>query len=105
MARAYNASTVAPQTRPVWGLSELAAPFSSSALVEYDYVDVPDSPYANVPRSDGKDVHECPRRESSGQEQIRKFVQLGIVSQECRNASGSIERCVRAHCPSGNSKN
>jgi hypothetical protein len=67
MARAYNASTVAPQTRPVWGVAERVAPFGdSSALVEFEYLDVPDSPYADVPRTDNKDVHECPRRERAG---------------------------------------
>jgi len=44
MARAYNASTVHPETRAVYGIPEKPAPFEGSALVEWLYDDVPDSP-------------------------------------------------------------
>jgi hypothetical protein len=83
MARAYGASTVSPQTRPIWGVSEQAPGFSGSALVEYQYTDVPDEPYANIPPDDAYDTHECPRREPSAQLQLRDFLETGIVNHYC----------------------
>ena len=125
MARAYNASTVHPQTRPVWGVEEQMAPFRGSALVEFEYQDVPDSPATDTPRTDGKDVHECVRRERAAQDQMRGFVERGLVTQQCvapnhTTAAGApplpqqqqqqqqqvvAAKCVRNHCPRGNSEN
>lgn len=91
-ARAYGASTVAPQTRPIWGIEEAAAPFSGPALVEWKYLDVPDEPLVGLP-PDGPDTHECPRREPAAQDQLNAFLRTGVVEQFCDGA------CIQPTCP------
>jgi len=83
MARAYGASTVSPQTRPIWGVDEQAPGFSGSALVEYQYSDVPEEPFTNLPPDHDFDTHECPRREPAGQLQIRDFLEQGVINHYC----------------------
>ena len=47
-ARAYGAPVVAPQSEPIWGVVERAAPFQGSAIAEYIYgEDVPLVPVTN----------------------------------------------------------
>jgi hypothetical protein len=82
-ARAFGAATVAPQTKPVWGLAEKQPGFSGSAYVEWQYSDVPDPPVENVPPSKQFDPHECPRREPAAQLQLREFLEDGVVNQHC----------------------
>ncbi len=83
MARAYGAMTVAPETRPIWGVEEAQPGFSGSAIVEWEYTDVPEAPVENLPPDTEHDPHECPRRELSGQAQIRDFFEGGTVEQHC----------------------
>jgi hypothetical protein len=83
MARAYGASTIAPETRPIFGVDEQPSGFSGSAIVEWKYADVPDAPVLDTPPDDSSDPHECPRREPAGQEQIRDFLATGVVNQYC----------------------
>ena len=83
LARAYQQSTVAPQTQAVWGIEEKEAPFEGSALVEWHYTDVPDAPYTNTPPENEDDTHECPRRESAAQQQIHDFLVDGVIEQYC----------------------
>lgn len=90
MARAYGAKTVAPETRPIWGVEEAAPGFTGSALVEYEYTDVPAEPVENVPPDKDFDTHECPRREASGQAQIIDFLTSGTVNQYCDGACISL---------------
>lgn len=82
-ARAYGAATVAPQTRPVWGVEEKPPGFTGSALVEWYYSDVPPEPVENVPPDKSFDPHECPRREAAAQKQLRDFLETGVVNQYC----------------------
>jgi hypothetical protein len=100
MARAYSASTVKPQTRPVYGVPERDGSFDGSALVEWLYDDVPDSPQGDVPRSDEKDVHECPRKEPSAQRQMKLFLLGQNVTQQCYDAHGAQVKCESKTCPS-----
>ena len=83
MARAYGASLVTPQTREIWGLSEQTAPFEGSALVEWYYPDGSEEPVESVPPSKDGDTHECPRREPAAQDQLRDFLEDGVVNQYC----------------------
>jgi len=83
MARAYGAKTVAPQTRPIWGIEEAEPGFSGSAVVEWFYPDGATEPFENVPPDKTLDTHECPRREPAAQQQIRDFFDLGVVNQHC----------------------
>ena len=98
MARSYQASTVAPQTREVFGVSEHAGGFEGSALVEWYYLDGAEEPVENVPPDKAKDTHECPRRESAAQAQLIDFLETGIVQQYCLDDDGNPASCqgVRA---------
>lgn len=100
MARAYNASTVKPQTRPVYNVPERESNFDGSGFVEWLYDDVPDSPPGDVPRPDDKDVHECPRREPAGQRQMALFFEGRNVTQQCHDRQGHRTKCESKHCPS-----
>ncbi len=82
-ARAFGAATVAPQTKPVWGVEEKQPGFSGSAYVEWNYTDVPPAPVSNEPPSSDFDPHECPRREPAAQKQLRDFLEEGVVNQYC----------------------
>ena len=82
-ARAFGAATVAPQTKPVWGLEEKQPGFSGNAYVEWQYSDVPDPPVENTPPDGDLDPHECPRRQPQAQEQLRDFLETGVVNQYC----------------------
>jgi hypothetical protein len=82
-ARAYGAKTLAPAVRPIWGVDEVQAPYSDGAvLVEWRYTDTPEEPVLGVP-PDGPDTHECPRRERAAQDQMRTFLETGVVEQTC----------------------
>jgi hypothetical protein len=48
MARAYKCSTVAPQTRQIFGVTEKTGSFNGSAIVEWKYDDVPDAPTIDI---------------------------------------------------------
>ncbi len=95
-ARAFGASTVAPQTKPVWGVEEQAPGFTGSAYVEWRYTDVPAEPTDNTPPTKDADPHECPRRESAAQQQLRDFLEDGVVNQYC---DGICEGLRAETCP------
>jgi hypothetical protein len=92
-ARAYGARTIAPQTRPIWGLEEAEGDWEGSALVEFLYTDLPDEPSLAVP-PDGPDPHECPRREPMGQLQLRDFLEEGVVRHYCDGPCVSVSTDV-----------
>jgi hypothetical protein len=94
MARAYGASTVYPQTREVYGVQEQQGGFSGSALVEWSYPDGATEPVGNVPPDGDLDTHECPRREEAAQDQLRDFVETGVVNQYCFDGSGEPTVCA-----------
>jgi hypothetical protein len=89
MARAYGASTLAPETRPVFGLTEREPGFVGSAIVEWRYTNLPEEPIDNVPPPVG-DSHECPRREPEGQAQIKDFLETGVVNQYCEGVCEGV---------------
>jgi hypothetical protein len=82
-ARAFGASTIAPQFRPIWGVEEQPSGFAGSAFVEWNYTDVPEAPSTNTPPNKDFDPHECPRREPAAQQQLREFLEDGVVNQHC----------------------
>jgi len=92
MARAYGAHTVAPQTRPIWGVEEKAPGFTGSAIVEWFYADGATEPFENIPPDSDLDTHECPRREASAQQQIRDFFELGVVNHYCDGPCESLRQ-------------
>ena len=83
MARTLGANTVAPETRPVWGVSEAEPGFSGSALVEWYYPDVAEEPAEAVPVDDENNPHGRPRREPEAIDQLRDFLVDGVVNQYC----------------------
>ncbi len=85
MARAYGATTIAPQTRPVWGVEEREAPYSGSGLVEWYYPDGAEEPVENKPPDEDADTHECARREPAAQAQLRDFLEDGVINQYCED--------------------
>lgn len=95
MARAFGASTVAPETRSVWGIDEKEPGFEGSAIVEWLYTDVGAEPVENLPPP-GPDPHECPRREWAAHEQMYDFFETGVVNQYC---DGICDGLVSETCP------
>ena len=83
LARGVGATTIAPQTRPLFGIEEAASGHEGSAIVEWIYTDVPDEPVVNLPPALDSDTHECPRRQSDGQRQVIEFLGTGVVLQTC----------------------
>lgn len=83
MARAYQSNTVAPETRPIWGVEEAEPGFTGNAIVEWYYPDGASEPYENIPPDKEGDTHECPRRELAAQDQLRDFLETGVVNQYC----------------------
>ena len=123
MARSLKASTIHPETRFVYGVPERKAPWKAGAgtssksgsgrqsgrqsgskngFVEWKYDDAPPIRRdRDVPPTDGKDTHECPRREPKAQEQLYNFLVLHQIVQTCEE--GKI--CESKKCPSGHSNN
>jgi hypothetical protein len=94
-ARAFGASTVAPETRPIWGVDEAQPGFEGSAIVEWLYDDVPDEPVEAVPPGAETDPHECPRRSPAGQLQIVDFIETGVVNQYCEGICTDVQSSCR----------
>ena len=94
-ARMYGATTVAPQTRPIFGIEERTAPFTGSAIVEWEFSDVPETPLTNSPPSDANDPHECPRRNDAAQEQVVHFLETGEVQQFCEGVCADVQTGCR----------
>ncbi len=82
-ARGFQARTVAPQTRAIYGLEEAEAPFTGSAIVEWSFTDVPDPGTEGLPPDPETDPHECPRKIDLAQQQLAHYLQTGEVIQTC----------------------
>ncbi|MCB9706810.1 MAG: hypothetical protein H6711_33505 [Myxococcales bacterium] len=99
MARGYGASTVAPETRPLFGIDEAAPGFTGNGLVEWLYTDVPPEPLPNIPPDKDFDPHECPRREAAAQHQLADFLRDGVVNQYCEGEGGKCIGLRAVTCP------
>lgn len=89
MARTMGAALVTPAARPLWGLTERAAPFEGSAIVEWDFGDrTPPLPDTNRPtgESGDGDPHEWTRSEPASVLQAETFLRTGVVTQTCDGA-------------------
>jgi hypothetical protein len=93
MARGYGASTITPQTRPIYGIPQRDPPLppGSNAIVEWQFLDVGPEPSTNIPPP-GPDTHERTRRERTAQDQMNLFFLTGIVDQFCPHG------CIQDHC-------
>lgn len=94
-ARAFGAKLIAPTVRDVWGLETVEAPYAGTALVEWEYADGAPEPVVGLP-PEGRDTHECPRRERAAQDQLRDFLETGVVQQYC---DGPCRGTVAVTCP------
>lgn len=90
MARAYGADSLAPQVRPIFGIDEREEGFSGSAIVEWRYVDSPDSPVGPMPPSTNFSPHECLRREPLAMSQVGVFMNTGELVQTCDGECSSV---------------
>lgn len=83
MARAYGAVTIDPAVREIYGVEAVAAPYSGSAITEYDH-GVPAVPDTNIPPDAEFDTHEDTRRAWAAQQQMAMFFEGGEVLNECQ---------------------
>ena len=82
LARAAGAKLLQPAARDVFGLESAEGPLTSgSAYVEFDYGLEPFTEAIIDP--DAPDPHENPRIDRRGQDQIRKFLEEGIIENFC----------------------
>jgi hypothetical protein len=82
MARSVGAKSVTPAVRAIWGIEEAAAPYSGSAIVEFDF-GLPPAPIENVPMDIGNDPHGKPRDLPEAQDQMITFLRTGVVENTC----------------------
>lgn len=89
MAREIGAVTIAPQTRPIWGIEEVVSTLDlpeeerhrGSALVEFDFGI--EEPLTNVPVREGEDPHGKVRRNPRALEQTLHFFRTGEIIHTC----------------------
>ena len=87
MARAIGAVTIAPQTRPIWGIDEVVSTIDSperhtgSAIVEFEFG--LEEPLINVPVREGDDPHGDVRRNPRALAQTLHFFQTGEIIHTC----------------------
>ncbi|MGE3632286.1 MAG: hypothetical protein AB7P00_20470 [Sandaracinaceae bacterium] len=82
MARAVGASSIQPQTRPIWGVEEVVGPHTGNAIVEFDF-GLPPEPITNVPQRAGEDPHGDVRKNAAALMQTLHFFQTGEVIHTC----------------------
>lgn len=82
MARTIGVKHVDTGLRDVWGLETVAAPYSGSALVEYDF-GVPTDPEDNLPQRECGDPHDVLRKIPEGQQQLDHFFRTGEIADFC----------------------
>ena len=95
LARALGADTIAPQTREIWGVDERDSGSSGPAIAEWAYVDGSVQHGEPVPLDNDGDTHFCVRREVEAQEQLRIFLEEGVVEQTC---DGPCEGVLEGFC-------
>jgi hypothetical protein len=85
IARAVGAKSVAPAMRPIFGISEAPAPFTGSAIVEWDFPSAlsSETPKQNIPPTKGEDPHDMVRDTMQAEQQEIDFLLEGTVKQHC----------------------
>ncbi len=82
LARSVKAKLVDPFNRKVWGLEPQVAPFTGSALVEFDF-GLPPAPIENIPMDKGEDPHDSVRVLKAAMSQESEFLKNGNIKQFC----------------------
>jgi hypothetical protein len=81
-ARTIKATLVDPYVRAIYGLESKKAPFSGSAIVEFDY-GTPPAPITSQPPTLGDDPHGRVRSEPAAYQQADAFFRTGQITQTC----------------------
>jgi hypothetical protein len=82
MARAIGVKNLRPVNRTVFGLDEVDAPYTGSALIEYDF-GLPPEPTTNVPDRDGSDPHGAMKGVPAAGTVLKQFLETGVVNATC----------------------
>lgn len=83
MARAIGGvANILPENRAIWGIEGAEAPYTGSAMVEYEFGLAPE-PTTNIPPSDGEDPHGKPRKLPSAAQMLDQFLRTGVVETFC----------------------
>ncbi len=81
MARSYGSSLVGTPVREIWGLEAQEAPFSGSALVEWDFG--VEEPAEAVPADPDDGAHDMLFGNDLAQSQVIHFLQTGEIIDVC----------------------
>jgi hypothetical protein len=82
LAKAIGLSNLKPAVRPIFGIDEIDAPHTGSALVEYSF-GLPPEPITNVPDRDGEDPHGKMKGVPAAGQALQHFIETGVVNQYC----------------------
>lgn len=81
MARSFDAVTLEPPVREVWGVDVVGAPAEGSVLMEFDW-GAPE-PVEAVPCDTDTNTHGKPTGSAEAQEQVATFLETGRVMHPC----------------------
>jgi hypothetical protein len=82
MARTMGMVHVDTGIRDIWGLDQFPAPYTGSALVEYDF-GLPPDPVENLPQRECEDPHGKLRKLEEFRQQLDLFYRAGVVDNFC----------------------
>ncbi|MBI4815055.1 MAG: hypothetical protein HY791_02280 [Deltaproteobacteria bacterium] len=85
-ANALRIPLVEPSPRPVYGLSTKSPPFEGSGLTIFDFGIDPKFDLDPDPTRPGNDVHDAVLQQPAAKEQIRAFLESGVITQPCDGA-------------------
>lgn len=83
MARAIGTPNLKPVNRTIFGIAEVDAPVTGSALIEYHFGNAPE-PLTNVPARDGQDPHGRMTEVPAAAQVLQHFLETGVVEQYCQ---------------------
>ena len=95
-----NVSLLDAPLRPVFGLETRgsALPEGASGLTEYSFYKVGPAPFGDTPANGTTDTHECVRRNAAAQQQMKLFMERGVIQQFCRDGDCSNQRGCHDEC-------
>lgn len=82
MARAIGAKSLLPANRKIFGVEEVQAPYSGSAIIEASF-GLPPEPITNTPMREGEDPHGKLRKVPVAAETLRQFLDTGVANALC----------------------
>jgi hypothetical protein len=82
MARSIGAVNISPTNREIWGLDEVASPYTGSAMIEHDFGLGPE-PLGNEPMREGDDPHGSLAYVPTAAQTVEHFLRTGEVTSYC----------------------